>query len=128
MNPAPVLGSVPPLSGPLRGPPSGTTGHPSPSAPPPARSGPPCYHGPPALSPSGLPTPDGFPTPPPGPSAGIFTGSTPFLHGIDWREHRINPMKLEDNVMASTYLISIKVCCDHVVDLQGRNPFDDWVT
>ena len=57
VNPAPVLGSVPPPSGPLRGPPSGSTGHLSPLAPLPAPSGPSSYHCPPVPSPPGPPIP-----------------------------------------------------------------------
>ena len=112
VNLAPVSGSVPPLSGPPHGPSFGTSGHPSPLAPPPAPTGPPPYHGTPVppppgplIPPSGPPTCTGFPTPPPGPPIGVSTGSMPFLHGIDWREHRVNPTKLEDNVVASTCTI-----------------------
>ena len=119
MNLAPVLGLVHPLSGPPRGPPPGTTGPSVPSPPGPYApgplippNGPPSYHGlsvlsppGPPISPSGLSTPTGFPTPSPGPPVGVSTGSKPFLHGIDWLEHRIDPTKLEDHVVVSTYTI-----------------------
>ena len=59
----------------------------------------------PQISPSGPPTPTGSPTPPPAPPVGVSTGPMPFLWGIDWREHRINPTKLEDSVVANTYAI-----------------------
>ena len=49
VNPAPVSGSVPPLSGPPHGPHFGTTRCPSPLAPPSAPSGPPSYNGPPIV-------------------------------------------------------------------------------
>ena len=115
VNLALILGSVPPSNGSPCGPPSGTTGHPFPSAPPPAPSGPSSCPGPPIPSPPGPPisppgppgppTLSGFPTPPPGPPVEVSTGSTPFLNGVDWREHHIDPTKLEDHIVASACTI-----------------------
>ena len=42
---------------------------------------------------------------PPGPPVGVSANPTPFLHGIDWREHRIDPTKSEDHVVASAHTV-----------------------
>ena len=43
--------------------------------------------------------------PPPAPPVGVSTGPMPFLHGINWYEHCIDPTKLENNVVSSTYTV-----------------------
>ena len=70
------------------GAPSGGSGPPAPSGPPPPAPRPPPPPGP-------LPPPGGGP-----PSGGPQSRHRNYLEGVDWREHRINPHKIDEMMIS----------------------------
>ena len=91
--PLPPHGPIPPNpSMPPTGPPSGPPGPPMTPVGPPGPPVPPPVSGPPVPPPSGT-----------GPVS--TSAPLPYIPGIDWREHRIDPANLEGSIVASTYTI-----------------------